>query len=56
MAANVGVTPIGDRPGSTSTYGVTSWKGTAAGRARLIAGTLLVGMIFLHVTVAYRYQ
>lgn len=49
------MTPLGDRPGTTTDYSVVSWKGTAAGRARMIAYGLFAGIIFLHIAAENRY-
>lgn len=51
-----GVTPLGDRPGTTTAMSVGSWSGTPAGRARLFAAGFFVTLVFFHVAAANRFQ
>ena len=50
-----GVTPLGDRPGTTSVPQVTSWTGTPAGRARLFAIGAFLMFTFVHVAAEARF-
>jgi len=50
-----GVTPLGDRPGTTSVPQVSSWTGTAAGRARLFAVGAFLMFTFVHVAAEARF-
>jgi hypothetical protein len=52
----VGVTPLGDRPGTTTVPQVTSWKGTAAGRARALTLGFFLAFTFVHVAAEARYS
>lgn len=51
-----GTNPIGDRPGTTTAVSIGSWRGTAAGRARLIAYGAFGVLIVLHVAAENRIQ
>ena len=50
-----GVTPLGDRPGTTSALNATGWKGTPAGRARVFAAGAFATLVFLHLAAAHRF-
>lgn len=50
-----GVTALGDRPGTTTAPSVSSWKGTAAGRARAIAIGAFFVFAFVHIAAEARY-
>lgn len=50
-----GVTALGDRPGTTTAPSVSSWKGTAAGRARAFALGAFFIFAFVHVAAEARY-
>jgi hypothetical protein len=50
-----GVTPIGDRPGTTTVPRVSSWTGTAAGRARTFAIGAFLMFTFVHVAAEARF-
>lgn len=49
-----GVTPIGDRPGTTSLPSVQTWAGTPAGAARWIALGAFFIFCFVHVAAEVR--
>lgn len=51
-----GVTALGDRPGTTTAIGVSSWKGTAAGRARMFAIGAFLIFTFVHVAAEARFS
>lgn len=53
--AQVGTAPLGDRPGTTSVPNVSSWKGTAAGRARVAVVIAFLTFTFVHVAAEARY-
>ncbi len=50
-----GVTPLGDRPGTTTAPKVHTWTGTAAGRARVFAIAAFLTFTFVHVAAEARY-
>lgn len=50
-----GVTPIGDRPGTTTVPHISSWTGTAAGRARVFAIGAFLMFTFVHVAAEARF-
>lgn len=50
-----GTTPLGDRPGTTSTHPAATWSGTAAGRARLIALSMFGIFTLIHMAAEARY-
>lgn len=50
-----GVTPLGDRPGTTTQVNASSWKGTAAGRARVFAVGAFLIFTFVHVAAEARF-
>lgn len=52
----IGVAPIGDRPGTTTVPEVTSWRGTPAGKARMIAAGSFVGLTLIHLAAEARYS
>lgn len=54
--AQVGTAPLGDRPGTTTVPNVSSWKGTAAGRARIAAIGFFLTFTFVHVAAEARYN
>jgi hypothetical protein len=56
MNGGPGVTPIGDRPGTTTLPQVTSWAGTPAGAARFIALGAFVYFCFIHVAAEARFS
>lgn len=51
---NIGVTPIGDRPGTTALPTVQTWAGTPAGAARWIALGAFFIFCFVHVAAEVR--
>ena len=51
-----GVTPLGDRPGTTTVPQVHSWAGTPAGRARLFAIGAFLMFTFVHVAAEARFS
>ena len=50
-----GVTPLGDRPGTTTVPQIHTWTGTAAGRARVFAVGAFLIFTFVHVAAEARY-
>lgn len=50
-----GVTPLGDRPGTTTQTNVSNWKGTAAGRARAFAVGAFLIFTFVHLAAEARF-
>jgi hypothetical protein len=55
-AGGAGVTPIGDRPGTTALPQVQSWAGTPAGAARWIALGAFLVFCFVHVAAEARFS
>lgn len=55
VGGQAGVTPLGDRPGTTTDAQVSSWKGTAAGRARAFAIGAFLIFTFVHVAAEARF-
>ena len=50
-----GVTPLGDRPGTTTAITASGWKGTPAGRARILALTAFGLLVFMHLAAEHRF-
>lgn len=50
-----GTTPLGDRPGTSASPRISSWAGTAAGRARLFAVGGFAFFVFVHVAAENRF-
>jgi hypothetical protein len=51
-----GVTSLGERPGTTSVPQVSSWTGTAAGRARVFAVGAFLIFTFVHIAAEARFS
>jgi hypothetical protein len=56
MGGGPGVTPIGDRPGTTTLPQVETWSGTPAGAARFIALGAFLFFCFVHVAAEARFS
>lgn len=55
-SGQIGTSPLGDRPGTTTVPQIHTWAGTPAGRARAFAVGFFVYFTFVSIAAEARYS